>query len=269
MPYGRRRYGGPRRASRYHGRRRYNGGNALSARNGYIAPSRRGYVRNTGFFGRFTGYDKEYKFLDYFYEEDFSVLNTGFWSASRCLNGIEQGTGPSQRIGRKVVLHGFSMNLLLRVRQSASTTLNNYDTPSMRVCIVVDTQNNGAVSTAASDVFVSALAPATAFPNLENKNRFRFILDKVYTAAPFDAGVHCPDGSSGAEHTWNNGSTRLYSFRKALRVPLEFAGTSGVQSELRSNNIFVLWTLLGTGASIAAPPNSHYSMFTRLRFSDS
>lgn len=263
MPY-RRRYGNAyRRANRYRGRRRYNGGAALSVRNGYIPPSMRGYVRSTGFYGKFNGYDKEYKFLDIHYPEPFTAIGSGGWSASLCLNVIPEGTGPSERTGRRVIIHGFSMNLMVHsdseYQAVSSPVAQHWDVPAMRIAVVVDTQNNGALTTNALDVF--HLNNSSSFPNLLNKNRFRFILDKTFT-------VPTPSISTDGVSVMTNGTQRQYSFRKAMRIPIEFSGTTGAQSEVRSNNIFVIWTVLDKSINATWPAVSGYEMLTRIRYSD-
>lgn len=85
------------------------------------------------------------------------------------LNPIQQGTGPSQRIGRKVTMSKLIINFWM-----SFNNLGNGSSP-VRLLVVYDRQSSGITATAAE---IMALDDMTSFPNLGNSERFQIIMDK-------------------------------------------------------------------------------------------
>lgn len=92
---------------------------------------------------------------------------TAIFDTPISLGGLTQGTGRSERIGRKVLFK----SCLVRFNINTSATIGSY-----RFLIVYDKQTNGAVP-AITDILVStaALAPM----NLNNADRFVILFDEL------------------------------------------------------------------------------------------
>ncbi len=207
----------------------------------------RGRDRVAGYYGRFRGGFRgpagELKFFDLDID-DASIAVNGTILEDSC-NAISQGTGESQRLGRKCTIKQIGWKFDVRLNQT--TASNNTDV--VRVILYLDRQCNGATATVTgileSDDFQS-------FNNLANKSRFSTLMDKTYSLNMA--------GLAGDGTTTDSGAKILSgSFYKKCNIPLEFDNTTGAITELRSNNIGVL-ILAKTGALCV------FSSKMRLRF---
>lgn len=88
------------------------------------------------------------------------------WSAVTLINGLQQGTGNSNRIGRKVMMK----SLYLRIQNTASSAVLG----NTRVLVVYDKQTNGATP-AITDILVTN--GPNAPNNLSNADRFITLAD--------------------------------------------------------------------------------------------
>lgn len=142
---------------------------------------------------------------------------------------IAQGTGQSQRDGRKCVIAKIGWRYRLTLPEYV-----NQPTPSpgdvVRMLMYVDKQANGATATVLD---ILAAASYQSFNNLSNKSRFYTLMDKTITM-----NYQTLAGVTGAV----DGAVEVYegSFYKNCDVPLEFSDTLGAITEIRSNNIGVL-----------------------------
>ncbi len=209
----------------------------------------RGYMRVSGYYGRFKGHahNVEYKFHD-LNIDDVDVAAGGTVIADSC-NKIAQGTGESQRIGRKCTIK--SIYWRYDVKKDNAASLGD-DAEVVRVILYLDTQCNGA--TALSSQIIED-DEHHSFMNLSNKTRFKILMDRVYSLK-FNAGA--------GNGTSNDGSSTIITgkFYKRCTIPLEFDFTAGLITEIRSNNLGVL--LVARDGSKAS-----FTSKMRLRFSDS
>lgn len=198
--------------------------------------------------GRFAGQPIELKFHDLNFD-DAVVAAAGAISTS--LNIIAQGTTESERIGRKCTLRkiGFRFEMQLGA-QTAASACNDV----VRVMLVQDKQANGAVPTISGVNGILASADYQSFNNLNNKNRFRTLMDRTYDINQKAGGGDGTTEDYGAV-------IKSDAFYKDLNVPIEFSGATGAITEIRSNNLI----LLVISKSGLATFNSKF----RLRFSDS
>lgn len=203
----------------------------LRSRYNYIPKRMRGYARTGGYYGRYnrrgSGHSHlrpELKFRDD--ELDANPIPSAGIIDSVTVN-IAQGTGESQRIGRKCQIRKYSWRYTL--------TLNTTTDPSsthdqVKLFVVWDKQANGA---APGVTAILESAEINSFRNLSNKNRFRILGTRTYTLAnPAGAG----DG------TTNHFGTDIIRGEMNIRcnMPIEFNGPTGVTTEIRSNNILLL-----------------------------
>lgn len=190
------------------------------------APRRRFYVkkgltRTGGFYGRYKGANKELKFFDT--AISFTADATGEVPATGQLALIPQGDTESTRDGRKAFVKSIQARLVASYAPAAASTAST----NVFIMLVLDTQCNGAAA-AVTDVLTSANM-AQAMHNLANSDRF-VVLKKWKINLTAQAGV------SGA---YNN-TTKQFEYYKKCDIPINYSGTTGAITEIRSNNLFFL-----------------------------
>jgi len=143
------------------------------------------------------------------------------------VNLIADGTTDRTRIGRKSVIRQLHWNFRIQLPGSAGSTATG---DLVTVICYLDKQANGGAAFATdildSDFFMS-------FNNIENKERFRILFRKTYT---LNSRSGAGDGTP-----LSFGKFEIYDeFHKNCNIPIQFSGTSGVLSEIKSNNVGVL-----------------------------
>ncbi len=177
---------------------------------------------------------------------DASISQSGTITAS--INLIAQGTGESQRVGRKITITqiNWRFDILLSPSTAAAAT-----SETVRVIMFQDKQANGA-GIGTTDLLETD--NYQSFNNLANRKRFRTLFDRYYDMNALAGGG---DGT-----TEDYGEMILTdSLYKKVNIPLEFDSTAGVITELTSNNIGVL--LMSKAGAITA-----FNSKIRLRFTD-
>lgn len=194
-----------------------------------IASGQKGYVRTSGFYGRFQGNGGEHKFLDTDVGTALGTMAATMESVN--LNVIIQGTTESNRIGRKCTLTNVSLKGILTLPTTA-TAANTTDT--VRLLLVCDKQTNGAAFVATDLWETDSYA---AFNNLANTGRFRILKSKVYS-------FNSPAGSGrGSTDTLSYGSRTIpWKMNAKLNLPIEFnnAFTDGRIATQRSNSLWLV-----------------------------
>ncbi len=219
------------------------GGGAFTRRvrgrtNGQMRGRYAGYYRKGGYYGRYNKGNGELKFYDL--SMDDAVIasagtiqdptNPGPAVTQESICGIKQGTGESERIGRKCTIRsiGWRFNVTLPEVDAASTPASP---DIVRIILYQDKQTNGQAATVTG---ILETANIHSFNNLSNTSRFKTLLDKVVT---INYGTLASDNanvvSSAEVQRWG-------TFYKKCNIPLEFSSTTGALSELRSNNVNVL-----------------------------
>lgn len=183
-----------------------------------------GADRVGGFYGRFAGPNAEMKFHDV--QTILNPTTTG-GTITNSVNLITQGTGESERIGRKCVLKHISWKYRISLPSVNAIAPANGDT--VRIIVYCDKQANGAAA-GVTDILDSA--GEQSFYNLANQNRFRILMDRVqnidYTTMTFHSGAAL----------FNQANVQASrSFNKVLNIPIEFSGVGGNMNEIRSNNV--------------------------------
>ncbi len=192
---------------------------------------RRGFDRTGGFFGRFRGrralngnVGAELKFHDV--DIDQAAIATGGTVFITAV-GIAQGTGESERIGRKVTIRSINWRMNILLPNAANLTSTNDE---VRVILFLDKQANGATATVTG---ILESANYQSFNNLANKSRFRTLMDRVYD---MNAQAGAGDGTANDAA----GVVMHDALFKKVNIPIEFDSTAGAITEIRSNNIGVL-----------------------------
>jgi len=133
-----------------------------------------------------------------YYADDASILTD-----SRLINGIEEGTSLDKRIGRKVK----NTSLSIRCELESPT---DFSPSRIRLCVVYDKQANGAQPTLAELFQGQAGTICSSYYNINNRQRFVFLYDKVIDMNPTcDATtmlktVNIPVKIKGYDTTYNN-----------------------------------------------------------------
>lgn len=205
-----------------------------------------GYYRKSGYYGRFRNTGGELKFHDV--DNDDAVVDSG-GSVTNSINLIAQGVTESTRVGRKCVIRGINWRgeVFLPV-----TTVTSETSDVVRLIMFLDKQANGATA-AVTDLLETA--DYQSFNNLSNKNRFTVLYDKMVAINSIAGGGDV----GGANSNWG-AVNRTFSFYKKCSIPIEFSSTTGAITEIRSNNLGILYIGKNGLAGVASK--------IRLRFSD-
>ncbi len=209
-----------------------------------------GYYRKTGWY-RAPNSGPELKFFDGTMTD--VVVASGGVIPLNCMIIIDQGVSEQQRIGRKIVLRSIMMRYDISLpEQDAAATPPPGDT--LRILIVHDKQCNGTTATVIGDGGPLFTNDINTFNNLNNKSRFRTLMDRTHnlnyvTLASDGAGL-VSSAEVQEHHTW---------FKK-INIPLEYSGATGALTEVRSNNLFCV--IMGERS------HAGFDARFRLRFSD-
>jgi len=203
----------------------------------------RGFVRTSGAYGRSLPRSGELKYFDSTVVGTISTTGAILTSA----NLIPQGTGENQRIGRTVTVKSIQMKGIF-TQPPSDDLFNDY----VQLALVQDTQANG-TQPAYADVYTAA-NNINSMLNLDNSQRFKVL--KVWRF-PLEAKTFNSTSNNWAE------TKKGVSFYKRVNIPITFSGTTGVITEVRSNNL--CWALIGNSVNNA----NLYDMTIRLRFDDS
>lgn len=140
---------------------------------------------------------------------------------------IPEGTGRSERIGRKAMIKHVMLRFNAIVPPVASSG-NSADI--FRVVVYQDKQTNGSAATVPDILDTTLLAlNYQSFKNLTNSGRFRILYDRSYS-------VNALSGTTG----FNFDSRVYYEYHsRELNIPIEFndSSSTGDISSMSSNNI--------------------------------
>jgi len=214
-------------------------------RNARIYPSQRGYDRSGGYYGRFSGPGAELKFFD-------TVINAPMDATGAIADTggqlvlIPQGVTESTRVGRLAKIKSIQMKGNVVFVPAAAATAAS----TAFMYLVQDTQTNGAAA-AITDVLTSNNM-STALINIANSQRFRIIKKWKWSM----------NSGAGATTAYNN-VVRHMEWYKKCDIPIEYSSTTGVLTEIRTNNLFLL-----TGSDAASDDLITFAGQCRVRFSD-
>jgi len=166
------------------------------------------------------------------------------------INLIAQGTGESERIGRKCTVRQIMWRGTVSLPEGELQG-NPGDGERFRLILYQDKQANGAAATALG---ILEVVGVDNYRNLANSGRFNILYDHRFDLSFLTLSHFAVNSFSVC------GVNRKFSFMKKCNIPLEFDSTVGALTELRSNNLGVLLISEGGSGGIASS--------VRLRFSD-
>lgn len=215
------------------------------SRRSYVVP---GITRTGGFWGRMNGPNApEMKFIDSQLTlpcTTTAAVSSTFATGACCL--IAQGDTESQRDGRNATI--LSVFIKGNCQFTAGTATVGAGTVYMY--LIQDRQANGAFP-AVTDIFTGS-NPWELVRNLEYNDRFRILAYKTVSLKSM-AGV------SGAYSS----DIRPFQIFKKLAIPITWASTTGAITEIRQNNIVMVW---GTDAVPGGTGTIAVDAIIRVRF---
>ncbi len=162
----------------------------------------------------------EMKFLD----TDYVIGALTGTNQLNTINTVVQGTGETERIGRRITVHRIEMKYNLTLLEQADGAQAN---DIVRMIVYLDRQTNG-TSAVITDILESN--NFQSFRNLANVGRFKIIVDKTVQMNTYaGAGNGTTDQFSSM--------TRFKKWSIKVKIPIEYNSTTGTLPEVRSNNI--------------------------------
>lgn len=171
-----------------------------------------------------------------------------------CLFATKQGTGPTDRDGRKLIIKSIFVRGNVKLAHDAGAA--GADATVARVLLVQDTQTNGAQL---NPIHVMASGVGTGvhqFRNLEYSKRFRVLGDKTM--------VLNPQSSSGDTATVRAGEVKKsFSFFLKCNIPVTYNATADPAdiSQIMDNSFHIL--AMGDDASPAGSLKLSYNCRAR------
>lgn len=231
---------------------------SYKARSAFLG-RQRGYLRRAGYWGRFSrAAGNELKFYDE-NKGSTTVYNTAAGTAylESSMNNIPEGTGQSERLGRKCTVTQAFVRGTITLAAATAAARNS---AKCRVVLVWDKQCNGAAVANAFGANTGApfeIDDINSFRNLENSSRFTILYDKTHTLVADGAA------STAGAYTFGAVDRNFQISLPKLNIPLEFSGATGGIAEIRSNNLVMMAI---SDATTAADVSIKY--ISRLRYKD-
>lgn len=169
------------------------------------------------------------------------------------------GSDFTNRIGRKTMIRSIYFRGFVTTQAAINTpgTTQAIAAQQLRLIIGLDMQPNGA-NPAVTDVLVTNFP--TSMLNLNNRDRFKILTDKVYQFDPYVAVGGTPTSASF------NHTIQKLKWYKRCRIESVFNSTNGGSvADLNSGSIFLL--LIGSNASGTNNAGLLYGV-VRVRFED-
>jgi len=180
-----------------------------------------GYTRIVGSYKRALPGSLEKKFLDTDVT-NFSDVTAGVIVNS--LNLVPQGTTDQTRIGNKIIVKNINIHATCNVDDQGTASFRG---GVLRVILYVDKQANGATA-AVTDILKTAAIHS--FRNMDQTDRFDILMDRIIPCTVFGAN---------ALHT--NEQTKWWKANKKCDISVHFSSTTGAITELKSNNVGLLY----------------------------
>jgi len=207
-----------------------------------MAPARTG-----GFFG--VGHRRsreEKKFVD----QGVTLTAANTTGSTTAINLIATGTDYNNRIGRKVILK----SVMVRALVSPDIASNTTDDQAIRCMLVYDAQTNSTLAGVNDILEAGTTNNAYAFQNLNNRDRFKVLMDKTFATGKQVA-------ASGLA-----GSNTVHFIKKFKRLNHEviFSGTTAAIGSIQTGSL--LWLVIGSSG--AGLTDGSVSWNSRIRFVD-
>lgn len=201
-----------------------------------------GRTRTIGSYGRYAR-DRELKYKDLYMNSSrgfittpmttgivtLSVKEADTGNATQSMLGkIGTGTGPNQRIGRKITIKKINLNLFVKM-----PALTDKDKASQmyRIIIAWDRQWNGSVSEPDIESYLN-LPSIDSHRNLEQIKRYIPLYDKTFSMQA-NIAIRTDTGEKVATQE----KQRLHKINLKCDMPIEYSSTTGDAAELKTTNL--------------------------------
>lgn len=193
-----------------------------------------GQMRTAGYFGRYNQLGTEKKFHDTEIGS-YNIPRLGQLHTTGLMGGIPNGTGESDRVGRKITLK--SVHIKATIIKPVKSTLSN-SSDVVRIIVGVDTQTNGVGPTIGqvlepNNGGVGTQYPVNQYNNLSNKGRFIILKDKYIN-------INSQGGSGNGTTNNANPVYREFTYNRKLNIPVNYDGVTGGIAEIRDNCLFMI-----------------------------
>lgn len=196
-----------------------------------------------GFRGTYSRSQAEKKYIDTV-AANYVCDTTGSVTA---LNLCNEGTGVSQRVGRKICMKSVQVRGILKPIDGSTSSCH------ARVMLVWDKQVNGVIATISE---ILSAATSNSFMNLDNRERFVVIMDKHFAMGSVDA-------TSGV-----SGSPTVTSINKYKKLPegsyTIYDGTGAGIADINTGAFYLV-----TIGDTAAGDGALFTAACRVRYTDS
>lgn len=180
------------------------------------------------------------------------TINSGLstWSIPQLLNGLSQGAGSDERIGRKVTLKSMLFRYVFSV--TGTPTAGTHTVAPIRIVLFYDKAPNG-IAPIMTELFTQS--NINSITNLGYKDRFIILRDWY----PFEEIGYAP--------TWDNGfwSVAGSKYIKLPNLDQQFVGTGNTIASIGTGAIYWSWV---TTANTIVPTTSRIDVASRIRFTD-
>lgn len=162
------------------------------------------------------------------------------------LNGLQPGTGASQRVGQKIMIRSVELRIFWETNAATGVEQN------VRHMILLDRQANGAGPAAVTDFLAtnSTMAPRA----LTNRKRFKILYDKAY-----GMGATAVQSSTPQTRVFK----KYMKFKRPIIVDYN-AGAGGSIADIASNALY--YVTLGSEAAGNTDVNAQGTI--RIRYTD-
>jgi len=161
------------------------------------------------------------------------------------INGIAEGTAFNQRIGRKIDMSSCSFRFNI-------TSPADYASIKLRMLLVYDAQPNEAAFTL-GELFQTDTYPADSYFNLENRDRFNVLEDKVMMINPVDS---------------SHVRKYYYQFGKSLsKYKVTYSDTADTISSISTGSLYLL-VVSNVGSGSQSTAKATVDIIGRFRYFD-
>jgi len=170
------------------------------------------------------------------------------------------GTDMTGRIGRKIVLKSCFIRGHIGTEASRNTAIDDVIVPAtmVRMILLVDCQPNGSVP---STTDLLKESTPTSQLNLDNRDRFKILLDKQWVFDPLYF-------NNNATFALASASRQQVAFKKYKKLGVETifnSGSAGTIADITSGALYMFW--VGNQSAIGGIDNNAV-LSTRVRFDD-
>lgn len=165
------------------------------------------------------------------------------------LNGVATGTDYNARIGRQTKMKSIYLRVTFEYR-----TLSGAIGDFIRMLVIYDRQPNGVALTAANVLQGGSYIDPI---NLDNRDRFSVIADKMMTFNPVQYSTALPSGGNPA-----NKHVKIY---KKMNLTTQYSGTGATVGSIQTGSVYII--LLGANYA-AGNEMIRTDYYSRIRFVD-